>query len=79
MKALAHPMDGDEMVISGESGAVGVGLLSLISKYKELDEIKKMLEINEDSSVLFFSTEGDTDPENYIKCINETTELDFDK
>lgn len=79
MKALAHPMGGDEMVISGESGAVGIGLLSLISKYKELDEIKKMLEINEDSSVLFFSTEGDTDPENYIKCINETTELDFDK
>lgn len=26
----------------------------------------------------FFSTEGDTDPENYIKCINDTTKLDFD-
>lgn len=46
------------MVISGESGAVGIGLLSLISKYKELDEIKKMLEINEIPQCYFLALKG---------------------
>ena len=78
MKVLAHPIADDKKVISGESGAVGVGLLSLIMKHKELSDIKDLLGINENSVVLFFSTEGDTDPENYKICINDKTELTFD-
>ncbi len=78
MRLLAHPIKDDEKVISGESGAVGLGLVSLVMKHKELAKIKDVLGLNEDSIVLIFSTEGDTDPENYNKCINDTTSLTFD-
>jgi diaminopropionate ammonia-lyase len=70
MRILANPLRGDERVISGESGAVGIGLLNIISS-KELADFRERLGINKDSIILLFSTEGDTDPENYIKTIWE--------
>jgi len=68
-RILASPLKSDKKVISGESGSVGIGLLSTILKNKEYESIKKDLGLNEDSVVLCFNTEGDTDPEHYTKIV----------
>lgn len=49
-------------IVSGESGAAGVGaFLELIKDPAQ----KAKLGIGPDSGILFFSTEGNTDPESY--------------
>ena len=62
-------MKGDPQVVSGESGAVGIGLLSLIMETEELGEMRELLKLGADSVVLCISTEGDTDPENYKRIV----------
>jgi len=69
MRALANPIKTDKKVISGESGAVTMGTLSQILTNKKYQNIKNDLELDHDSKVLLFSTEGDTDPENYCHII----------
>ncbi|MDD2958102.1 MAG: diaminopropionate ammonia-lyase [Lachnospiraceae bacterium] len=65
MRMLGAPLKGDPQVISGESGAVGMGFLAAVMKDPEYAELKRALKLDENSKVLMFSTEGDTDPENY--------------
>ncbi len=65
MRMLAAPIKGDPAVCSGESGAVGMGLIATIMTDPEYKELKDALELNENSKVLMFSTEGDTDPQRY--------------
>lgn len=65
MRMLAAPLKGDPQVISGESGAVGMGLVATLMQDEAYRDLKDFLGLNEDSEVLMFSTEGDTDPENY--------------
>ncbi|MER0281338.1 diaminopropionate ammonia-lyase [Clostridioides difficile] len=69
MRILANPLKGDPKVVSGESGAVGLGVLSLILEEDGLKEIADKLNINKDSKILVISTEGDTDPENYKRIV----------
>ena len=59
------------MVISGESGAVGAGVLEGIMTEERLASLRQALGLNEDSRVLLISTEGDTDRENYKKVLFE--------
>ena len=65
MRMLGAPVKGDPQVISGESGAVGMGLLACVMKKPEYRPLKQALGLDETSAVLLFSTEGDTDPEHY--------------
>lgn len=65
MRILGSPLKGDPQVISGESGAVGLGLVSLLRQDEELKDLAKKLNLDENSTVLVISTEGDTDPEAY--------------
>ncbi|MEN6378671.1 MAG: diaminopropionate ammonia-lyase [Methanofastidiosum sp.] len=60
MRALGNPLKGDKRVISGESGAIGLGVLM---------HIKKDLEIGKDSEILLVSTEGNTDPKGYLDVV----------
>ena len=69
MRMLAAPVKGDPKVISGESGAVGMGVISTIMEDDEYKELRDALELNRDSKVLMFSTEGDTDPDKYKKFV----------
>ncbi|MCC3865091.1 diaminopropionate ammonia-lyase [Terrisporobacter petrolearius] len=69
MRILASPIEDDEKIISGESGAVGIGLLSLLMEKDELKEIKEAMNLNSDSVVLIFNTEGNTDPIGYDEII----------
>ena len=69
MRLLGAPESGDPRVISGESGAVGMGLLYAVMQLDEYAPLRAELKLNEDSQVLLFSTEGDTDPENYRRVV----------
>ncbi len=69
MRMLAAPVRPDPQVKSGESGAVGMGLLAALSEQPELERFRRALDLDEASVVLLFSTEGDTDPENYKRIV----------
>lgn len=71
MRRLAAPIKGDPAVTSGESGAVGMGLVDLLLRRGEYSELKEHLGIDEHSVILLVSTEGDTDPELYRKIVWE--------
>jgi diaminopropionate ammonia-lyase len=71
MRALYYPLQEDEQVIAGESGAAGLaGFMALMNddKYATL---KESLNINENTRILFFNTEGNTDPERFQKIIEK--------
>lgn len=65
MRVLGNPAGTDRKVVSGESGAAAFGCVAEIMTNPELADMKKELGLDETSRVLFFSTEGDTDKENY--------------
>lgn len=69
MQVLAHPRGTDPLIISGESGAVGLGLLIQLLSDPSLKHAKDILKLNSDSRVLIINTEGDTDPESYQRII----------
>lgn len=69
MRILGNPLKGDKRVISGESGAVTIGLVYEVMTNPDYEELKKELKLNKDSKVLLFSTEGDTDPEMYRNIV----------
>lgn len=71
MRVLGAPLSGDPRVISGESGAAPTGLLHSLMTDDELQPLRKVLKIDENSRVLLFSTEGDTDPVNYRRVVWE--------
>lgn len=71
MRMLAAPVGGDPKVVSGESGAIGVGLLAAIMQKDEGRLLQKQLGLGGDSVVLCFSTEGDTDKEQYRRIVWE--------
>ena len=71
MRILGNPLGKDDRVISGESGAAAFGAVAEIMKNPELANMKEALGLDENSRVLCFSTEGDTDKENYKAIVWE--------
>ncbi len=69
MRMLAAPIKGDTPVTSGESGAAPFGTLACIMCMDEYKELREHLGLDENSRVLLFSTEGDTDPERYESIV----------
>ena len=69
MRILGNPLGEDPRVVSGESGAVTAGILFEILHNKNLKELKEQLKLGYNSTILVFSTEGDTDPVNYRKIV----------
>lgn len=65
MRILGNPMGQDPKVVSGESGAAAFGAVTEILRNPELKDFKEQLQLDANSRILFFSTEGDTDRENY--------------
>jgi diaminopropionate ammonia-lyase len=68
-RILANPLGDDPRIVSGESGSVGVGLLSLLLEREECREAVRLLGLGSDSRVVFISTEGDTDPVGYRRIV----------
>lgn len=65
MRLLGNPLGKDPRIVSGESGAVTAGVLRLLMEDRGLRDLREGLGLKEDSVVLLFSTEGDTDPARY--------------
>ncbi len=67
MRVLANPLPGDEVVVSGESGAVTLGFLAtlLCGEGDAARAAATRLGLGPESRVLLFSTEGATDRANY--------------
>lgn len=71
IRKLYYPTGADKSTISGESGAGGfAGFLALLTDLRFVN-LKEYLNINSDTRCLFYSTEGDTDPDNFKKIISE--------
>ena len=71
MRILGAPSGEDKRVISGESGAAAFGLVAELLTNPGLAGLRKELKLGEESQILCFSTEGDTDQENYRKIVWE--------
>ena len=69
MRMLSAPLKGDPQVVSGESGAAPFGVLACIMLMEDYKELREHLGLDENSKVLLFSTEGDTDPERYKNIV----------
>jgi len=69
MRMLGNPAGSDGRIISGESGAAAFGCVAEIMTDPKLSGIREKLELDNSSRVLFFSTEGATDRENYRKIV----------
>ena len=69
MRILASPCWGDSPIVSGESGAAAFGAAANILLDQELTDMKQQLGLDAHSRLLFISTEGDTDRENYRNVV----------
>ncbi|GAB6180806.1 diaminopropionate ammonia-lyase [Desulfotomaculum defluvii] len=69
MRVLGNPLAEDLRVISGESGAVTAGLLFELLTSPDLADAKAKLGLDQDSQILLFNTEGDTDPAKYRSIV----------
>lgn len=65
MRVLGNPLLGDPRIISGESGAITLGVLYKLCSDTSEDNMREELGLNQDSVVMLFSTEGDTNPGRY--------------
>ena len=71
MRMLGVPLKGDPTVISGESGAVGMGVLAALMEGDDYKDLRDYLGLDRFSQVLMFSTEGNTDPLKFRKVLWE--------
>lgn len=69
MRILGNPLSGDDRVIAGESGAAGFAFAMEILLNPKYSSLKDKMGIDENSCLLFFNTEGDTDKVNYRKIV----------
>lgn len=69
MRVLGHPLGDDKRIISGESGAAPFGVVAKVLEDEKYHDLKETLKIDEDSVLLFISTEGDTDRKNYLDVV----------
>jgi len=69
MRWFADPLEGDPAIVSGETGATGLGLL--MSAQKSPD-IGATLRLDRHSRVLILGSEGDTDPEIYRQLVGKS-------
>lgn len=69
MRILGNPIGSDPRIVSGESGAVSIGLAAEIMTNQNLMELRKKLDMGKDSKILCISTEGDTDKESYRNIV----------
>lgn len=65
MRVLGNPLGDDPRIISGESGAVGLGVLAAVHYHPRRQQLRQQLKLDSDSVVLLLSTEGDTDVAHY--------------
>ena len=65
----AAPLPGDQQVISGESGAVAMGLIAALMEGDAYRQLREAIGLGPEAKVLFFSSEGATDPEGWRRIV----------
>ncbi|NLO50395.1 MAG: diaminopropionate ammonia-lyase [Bacteroidales bacterium] len=68
MRVYGAPAGADPRVISGESGAVTLGALLTITEPKYA-ALRQKIGLDKNAQVLLINTEGDTDPQDYLKIV----------
>lgn len=71
MRVLGNPYGNDPRIISGESGAVGLGVLAAVHYHPQHQSLMEKLALDKDAVVLVISTEGDTDVKHYREVVWE--------
>ncbi len=69
MRILGNPLPGDPPLEAGESGAVGLGLLSLVATDAKFSHFREDISLGPDSRVLLVNTEGAMDPGMYRRIV----------
>ncbi|MGI8837072.1 MAG: diaminopropionate ammonia-lyase [Pyrinomonadaceae bacterium] len=67
MRALAHPVNHDPVIVAGASGACGVAALVALLEDERLQAVREASGVSGRSRVLVINTEGATDPELYLR------------
>ncbi len=65
MRILGQPLAGDPEVIAGESGAVPLGVLSIVMEDPAYVSLRQKLRLDAEAQILLVNTEGMTDPVGY--------------
>lgn len=65
MRVYGVPLEGDPVVISGESGAVTLGALMNVMQHPGSREFCEQLELGPESQVLLINSEGNTSPSDF--------------
>ncbi|MBL5905610.1 diaminopropionate ammonia-lyase [Serratia fonticola] len=71
MRVLGNPLGNDPRIISGESGAVGLGVLAAVHHSPQRAQLMQKLGLDSQSVVLLISSEGDTDVKHYREVVWE--------
>lgn len=79
MRVLGAPVAGDRRIISGESGAVTSGLVVELMTNPAYETYRKTLQLDDTSTVLCFSTEGNTDQANYDAIVWDGKASSYEK
>lgn len=69
MRQYYWPEAGDQRLISGESGAAGLAGLQVLMSDPTMVQTRGELRLDQYSTVLLLSTEGDTDPESFARLV----------
>ena len=78
MRMLAAPVQGDQPIVSSESGAAGAGALHWLMCHPAAADQRETLGLNAEASVLLISTEGDTVPHIYRSIVWQGAHSDED-
>ncbi len=71
MRVFANPLSDDPAIVSGETGATGLGLLLAVHSNETL---RSSLGLGPDARVLLIGSEGDTDPTIYRDVVGRNAE-----
>ncbi len=71
IRELYYSQDEDPRIVAGESGAGGLAGFIAIMKDERFKPVMESLGINENSRILFFNTEGATDPPGFQRIIED--------
>lgn len=72
MRRYYHPLGDDPRIVSGESGSSGLAALLALTTSPKLAAARENLPLGPQSRVLLINTEGDTDPENFKKVVEQS-------
>jgi diaminopropionate ammonia-lyase len=71
VRAFANPVDGDPVIVAGETGGAGLAALLALQDHPEL---RATLGLDRAARVLLLGSEGDTDPEIYRQIVGKSAE-----